>query len=195
MDYIAFFIISFSYHATEYDKQSLASYKSFDDYRLFQDGYVRSLKTASISDAGVRVYVGQVQPSMQTKTDGGKTCYSLWVIFEGRGANKGSVIDVFCECKAGRYGCCKHIADSIYSLGELLNQDGSKRVTNGPCLWMPNLQSSSELCSVDHLEIIKIKPLSAKQRKRKYSWLQNIDFDPRIPKHQCNIQRALSRRL
>ena len=105
-------------------------------------------------------------------------------IFEGRGANKGSVIDAFCERKAGRYGCCKHIAASMYSLGELLNPDGSKSVTSGPCLWIPNPQSSSELCSVDHLEIIKIKPLSAKQRKRKYSWLQNVDFDPRIPKHQ-----------
>ena len=80
MDYITFLIISFSYHATEYDKQSLASYKSLDDYRLFQDGYVRWLKTVSISDAGVCVYIGQVQPSMQTKTDGGKTCYSLWFI-------------------------------------------------------------------------------------------------------------------
>ena len=77
------------YHATEYDKQSLASYKSFDDYRLFQDGYVRSLKTVSINDAGVHVYVGQVQPSMRTKTDGGKTCYSLWFILEGRGQTRG----------------------------------------------------------------------------------------------------------
>ena len=172
------------YHATEYDKQSLASYKSFDDYRLFQDGYVRALKTVRINDAGVHVYVGQVQPSMRTKTDGGKTCYSLWFILEGRGANKGSVIDAFCECKGGRDGGCKHIAASMYSLDELLNQDGSKSVTSGPCLWMPKPQSSSEPCSVDHLEIIKIKPPSAKQRKRKYSWLQNIDFDPRSPKHQ-----------
>ena len=27
------------YHATDYDKQGLAAYKSFEDYRLFQDGY------------------------------------------------------------------------------------------------------------------------------------------------------------
>ena len=45
------------YHATEYDEQSLASYKSFDDYRLFQDGYLRSLKTVSINDVGVHAGV------------------------------------------------------------------------------------------------------------------------------------------
>ena len=94
------------------------------------------------------------------------------------------MIDAFCEWKGERDRGCKHTAASMYSLDELLNQDGSKSVTSGPCLWMPKSQSSSEPCSVDHLEIIKIKPPSAKQRKRKYSWLQNIDFDPRSPKHQ-----------
>ena len=33
------------YHSTDYDKQGLAAYKSFDDYRLFNDGYVESLLT------------------------------------------------------------------------------------------------------------------------------------------------------
>ena len=30
------------YHATKYDKQGLAAYKSYEDYRLFEDGYVES---------------------------------------------------------------------------------------------------------------------------------------------------------
>ena len=75
------------YHATEYDKQSLASYKSFDDYRLFQDGYVRALKTVSINDAGVHVYVGQVQPSMRTKTDGGENLL-FFMVHLGRSRGK-----------------------------------------------------------------------------------------------------------
>ena len=33
------------YHSTAYDKQGLAAYKSFEDYRLFEDGYVESLLT------------------------------------------------------------------------------------------------------------------------------------------------------
>ncbi len=31
------------FHSSDYDKQGLASYKAFDEYRLFQDGYVESL--------------------------------------------------------------------------------------------------------------------------------------------------------
>ncbi|XP_028394460.1 uncharacterized protein LOC114518654 [Dendronephthya gigantea] len=182
------------YHATEYDKQGLAAYKSFEDYRLFQDGYVQSLKTVSVIDAGVYVYVGQVQPTMRAKTDGGKDCYSLWFILEGRGANRGSVLDAFCECKGGRDGGCKHIAAAMYSLEELLNQDGKKSVTSGPCLWMPKPQSSSQPCAVDQLEIIKIKPPAGKKRKRNYTWLQNIDFDPRSPKH-CKVSPMTKERF
>ena len=33
------------YHSTDYDKQGLAAYKSFDDYGLFNDGYMESLLT------------------------------------------------------------------------------------------------------------------------------------------------------
>ena len=33
------------YSSTEYDKQGLAACKAFDDYRLFEEGYVESLLT------------------------------------------------------------------------------------------------------------------------------------------------------
>ena len=46
-------------HATDYDKQGLAAYKSYEDYRLFENGYVRSLETVTLKDAGVHVYVGK----------------------------------------------------------------------------------------------------------------------------------------
>ncbi len=52
-------------HASDYDKQGLAAYKSYEDYRLFENGYVRSLETIKLKDAGVHVYVGKVQPSMR----------------------------------------------------------------------------------------------------------------------------------
>ena len=174
------------YHATDYDKQGLAAYKSFEDYRLFQDGHVRYLETLTLKEAGVHVYVGQVQPTMQAKTDDGKDSYSLWFILEGRGANRGSMLDAFCKCKGkgGRDSGCKHIAAAMYSLEELLNQNGSRSVTSGPCMWMPKPQSSSEPCAVEHLVIVKTKPPSSKKRKRTYTWLQNIDFDPRNPKHR-----------
>ena len=49
----------FIYHSTDYDKQGLAAYKSFDDYRLFNDGYVESLLTAELNQEGVHVYVAK----------------------------------------------------------------------------------------------------------------------------------------
>ena len=48
-------------HSTDYDKQGLAAYKSFDDYRLFTNGYVESL-TAQLNQEGVHVYVATVRP-------------------------------------------------------------------------------------------------------------------------------------
>ena len=40
------------YHSTDYDKQGLAAYKSFDDYRLFSDGYVESLLAVQLKQEG-----------------------------------------------------------------------------------------------------------------------------------------------
>ena len=66
------------YHSADYDKQALASYKSYDDYRLFDDGYVESLKTTYLKDCGVHVYVGKVQPAMRSKTDEGKNIILIY---------------------------------------------------------------------------------------------------------------------
>ena len=64
-------------HSTDYDKQELAAYKSFDDYRLFNDGYVESLLTAQLNQEGVYVYVAKVRPFMKIKTDEEKKYYDL----------------------------------------------------------------------------------------------------------------------
>ena len=40
------------YHSTDYDRQILAAYKYFEDYRLFDDGYVESLLTAHLNQEG-----------------------------------------------------------------------------------------------------------------------------------------------
>ena len=47
------------YHSTDYDKQGLAAYKSFSDYRLLNDGYVKSLQTAELNQEGVHVCVAK----------------------------------------------------------------------------------------------------------------------------------------
>ena len=79
-------------------------------YRLFSDGYVESLLTAQLNQEAVHVYVAKVRPFMKIKTDEGKEYYDLWFILEGRGANRGSVLQVRCKCKGGRDGGCMHIA-------------------------------------------------------------------------------------
>ena len=48
------------YNTTDYDEQGLAAYKLCDDHRLFEDGYVESLKKATLLDSGLHVYVGRV---------------------------------------------------------------------------------------------------------------------------------------
>ena len=42
---------------------------------------------------------------MRGKTDDGKDWYELWFIPEGKGPNKGSILEAFCKCKgAGTEG-------------------------------------------------------------------------------------------
>jgi hypothetical protein len=53
------------YSSAEYDKQGLAAYKSFDDYRLFDEGYIESLLTTTLTDKGMHLYVGKARPAMK----------------------------------------------------------------------------------------------------------------------------------
>ena len=163
------------YHSCDHDKQRLASYKSYDDYRLFDDGYVESLSTATVKECGIHVYVGKVQPTMRSKTHEGKDFYELWFILEGKGPNRGSVLEAFCKCKGGRDGGCKHVAASMYSLEFLLNSQGKASVTSGPCLWQRKSRSSIQPCEVKDFNISKskYKPVTNK-RMPKYTWLPNI---------------------
>ena len=124
------------YHSTDYNKQGLAATKWFEDYRLFDDSYVESLLTSHLKYQGIHVYVANVRPFMKVKTDEGKEYYDLWFIVEGRGANRGSVLQAKCKCKGGRDRGCKHIAAAVYSLEDLLNTRGKDSVSSGLCIWV-----------------------------------------------------------
>ena len=169
------------YHSTDYDKQGLAAYKSFEDYRLFDDGYVESLLTVQLNQEGVHVYVAKVQPFMKIKTDEGKEHYDLWFILEGRGTNRGSVLQARCKCKGGRDGGCKHIAAAMYALEDLLNSRGKDSVTSGPCIWVKRPRANTQACEVKNLLIKKGKKPSYKKRKRQKTLSQNIEKDVRAP--------------
>ena len=137
--------------------KTVAAYKSFDDYRLFNDGYVESLLTAQLNHEGVHVYVAKVRPFMKIKTDEGKEYYDLWFILESRGVNRGSVLQARCRCKGGRDGGCKHIAAVMYALEDLLNTRGDDSVTSGPCIWVKRPRANTQACEVKDLVIEKGK--------------------------------------
>ena len=169
------------YHSSEYDKQGLAAYKSYENYRLFYDGYVESLLTAYRQDAGVHVYVGKVKPTMKEKTKDGKDFYDSWFILEGKGSNRGSVLDAYCGCLGGRDGGYKHVAAALYSLDDLLNAKGEDSVTSKECQWIPRPDTTP--CKLNDLQIKKIG-LKGKEKKSKrdraYPFNQHIDYDPHL---------------
>ena len=80
MDFTTFSITLFTTPAI-YDKQGLVSYKAYEDYRLFDDGYVESL-SVTLKESEVHVYVGKVGTTMRTKIDDGTMAQS-WECFRG----------------------------------------------------------------------------------------------------------------
>ena len=70
------------------DKQGLAAYKSFDDYRLFDEGYVESLLTTTLTDKGMHLYVGKARPAMKDKRTVARNFKTFWFILEGKGNNR-----------------------------------------------------------------------------------------------------------
>ena len=45
-----------------------------------------------------------------------RSCEPCWFILEGRGANRGSVLQARCKCKGGRDGGCMNIAAAMYAV-------------------------------------------------------------------------------
>ena len=179
------------YSSTEYDKQGLAAYKAFDDYRLFEEGYVESLLTKSLPTVGVYLYVGKVRPSMKKSDDvEGKAFYNLWFILEGKGANRGTVLKARCTCKGGRDGGCKHISAAMYSLEELLNTRSTESVTSGPCQWVKRPTASSKPCEVKDLNIGKCNSPPLKQRTRANRAVEQTTIKKRSAKRPRSLVRS-----
>ena len=170
------------YHPSQYDRQGLAACKSYEDYRLYVDGYVESLVTKYEEKVGVRVYVGQVKLAMK-KTKNGNSFYKLWFLIEGRGARRGSILDAYCECLGGKGGGCKHISAALYSLEALLNSREEESVTSGPCLWTRKPKPDTTACDMKDLKVSK-KDDTATVNKRAYTFSEYIDHDPRYGDHR-----------
>ena len=69
------------FKSSHYDRQKVASYKAFEEYGSFEDGYVHDLKVKEIS--GHFVFIGKVKPTMKPRSKEGEIHYKLWFIMDG----------------------------------------------------------------------------------------------------------------
>lgn len=69
----------------------------------------------------------------------------------------------------------------MYALEDLFNSCGKDSVTSAPCIWVKRSRANTQACEVKDLVIKKGKKPSYKKRKRKHTFLQNIEKDVRVP--------------
>ena len=96
-----------------YDKQMLASWRSFDEYSLFQEGHVQYLGLKTFNDlhnSTFTVIVAKVLPTLKEKTSEGEKHYRLWFILDPNG----SVYSAFCRCKGGADQGCRHLGAALF---------------------------------------------------------------------------------
>ena len=131
----------------DYDKEAWCS---FEEYSLFLDGYVRSIKQKTIDDAGetFHVIVADVFPTHKDKTPEGNRCYKLWFILDKRG----SVYSAFCQCKGGADQGCRHLGAAMFSLEDFLS--GNRlAVTSVPAYWDPQPEPTQDSVPIFYLKI------------------------------------------
>ena len=83
---------------SEYDEKKLKGYKSYEDYILFYDGHVETLKYNSLGDHENCLFRAKVKPTQRDKTFLNKPFYDLWIVLN---KEDGYVLTAHCECKGG----------------------------------------------------------------------------------------------
>ena len=79
----------------DYDRKKLKAYKSFNDYKLFEDGHVQSLSLHKAKHHFV--YRADVLPTCKKSTFLQTSTYSCWFVLN----EEGDVYTAFCECMGG----------------------------------------------------------------------------------------------
>ena len=149
-----------------------AAYKSFDDYRLLNDGYVESLLTVQLEQEGVHVYVAKMKPFMKLKTYEGKDHYDLCGLFSRAKVRTAAVYSkLYVSVKAVEKGACKHIAATMYPLEGLFNTHGKDSVTSGPCVWVRRPRANTKACAVKDLRHRERQKTFPQQEKTEASLL------------------------
>ncbi|KXJ11523.1 hypothetical protein AC249_AIPGENE22745 [Exaiptasia diaphana] len=107
-------------HRSDYDKEMLASWRSFDDYSLFESGHVQELSVKPVIDndgSKFFVFVAGVLPSQRDKTQENAKKYKLCFILD----SLGSVFSAFCNCKGGGDQGCRHLGATLFELEDFLS--------------------------------------------------------------------------
>eukprot|EP00794_Sanderia_malayensis_P021087 gene21087-23147_t len=119
------------FKSSKYNRQNVASYKAFEEYGLFMDGYVEELILKET--CGHFIFLGKVKPKMSKETRQSDFFYKLWFIVDGERTQvengsafsweptAGCVFSAYCQCPGGQDGACKHIAAAMYSLHDCLH--------------------------------------------------------------------------
>ena len=79
----------------DYDNKKLKAYKSFDDYRLYEDGHIQSLSLKKLKNH--YIFLASVLPTCRAITFLQKPAYSCWFLLN----NEGEVYTAYCECMLG----------------------------------------------------------------------------------------------
>ena len=193
------------FKSTQYDRQKIASYKAFEEYGLFEDGYVEDLKVTKFRDHFI--FVGKVKPTMNPKTRTGAQFYRLWFIMNGtREASKqwsptaGSIFSAYCMCPGGQDGACKHIAAAMYSLHDCL-YPSEKAPTEELCYWKKRPTKTTNPLPITEIKIANASTLMKKhnfksrekrsntskvdskefKKRTRGPYKDKITYDPRAP--------------
>ena len=190
------------FKSSDYDRQKVASYKAFEEYGLFEDGFVEDLRVKEL--LGHFIFIGQVKPTMKPKTKEGENFYKLWFFIDGdrdktvKEGNccwkptAGSIFSAYCQCPGGQDGACKHIAATLYSLHDCLHPLVGP--TDKLCYWRKKDTRNTDPSPISEVVVKKstnlLKSHGFKKRerigeqneirkKKKKVFRDNLNFDPR----------------
>ena len=169
----------------EYDKDMLASWRSFDEYTLCQNGHVRSLQHQHMFDSDdslFHVILAHVIPTQREKTQEGGKMYKLWFILRPNG----SIYSAFCRCKGGADQGCRHIGAALFELDDFLSGERTA-VTSLPAYWNPKPTPKCRPLPFLEVKLSHSTGLGSKRDMTPYddSWIDS--FDPRPTKQRKDI--------
>ena len=181
----------------EYDKDKLASWRSFDEYALCQNGHVQSMQNMVIFDKDDKKYhlvTAQVIPTQKDSTPEGDKMYKLWYILKPNGA----IYSAFCKCKGGADQGCRHLGAALFELYDFLSRERPS-VTSLPAYWHPKPKPDTRPVPYMEMKMSHTPGLRSKRVMTNHdeSWIDS--FDPR-PTRQRNdppdeVQKEFAKQL